>query len=209
MKKNQDQFLQRTLVALTNALNTPELLEALTKYSYDALKIREGVALYDRVEDLTRQRERAQEAQYQATQLLNQAKDELLYIFSIHADTARLAYRREAKYQDVLGLVGAAPRETAACLAHIKRFYANVPAPMMARYHVPQKELTQTTRLVARVEELLGLQKNAMSQPQKLSEARQRTLEELQTWMRRFDKITLVAFDEQPQQREALGQTVR
>lgn len=209
MKQKQDQFLQRTRLALTNALTTPELLTALAQYTYDAEKIREGLALYDRVEDLTRQRERAQEAQYQATQLLNAAKDELLYIFRIHTDTARLAYRREAKYQDTLGVASAPPRETAACLAHIKRFYAHVPAPMMTKYHVPQKELTQATQLAARVEELLALQKKSMSQSQQISDVRQRTLKELQTWMRRFDKITLIAFDEQPQQREALGKTVR
>lgn len=209
MKKNQEQFLQRTRLALTNALTTPELLSALEQYTYNAKKLREGLALYDRVEDLTRQRERAQAAQYQATDLLNQAKKELLYIFRIHVDTARLAYRREAQYQDTLGLTGTTPRETVACLAHIKRFYAHVPAPMMTKYHVPPKELTQATQLVARVEELLALQRKSMSQPQQISDIRLRTLTELQTWMRRFEKISEVALDDQPQQREALGQTVR
>lgn len=209
MKKKQDQFLQRARLALTNALTIPELLAALEQYTYDAKKIREGLSLYDRIIDLTRQRERAQEAQYQATQGLNQAKEELLYIFRIHADTARLAYRREAQYHDTLNLAGAAPRETAACLAHIARFYAHVPTAMMTKYHVSQKELTQTTQLVARVQELLALQKKAMSQPQQISDLRQRTLTELQAWMRRFDKIARIAFDDQPQRREALGQVVR
>ena len=92
---------------------------------------------------------------------------------------ARLAYRREAQYQDMLNLASAPPRETAACLAHVQRFYAHVPAAMMTKYHVPQKELTQATRLVARIEELLALQKKSMSQLQKISETRLRTLTEL------------------------------
>ncbi len=165
MKKYQDQFLQRTLIALTNALNTPELLAVLERFTYDAAAIQEALAIYERIEDLTQQRERALEAQYQTTQLLNQAKEELLYLFRIHADTARLAYRREAQYQDTLNLSAAAPRETAACLRHIKRFYAHVPAAMMAKYHVPPKELAQSAKLQQRVQEVLALQKKTMSQP--------------------------------------------
>ena len=207
--EKQNYFLQRTLITLTNARNTPELLTPLAQYSYTADKIEEAMSLYDRVADLTRQRERAQEAQYQATQLLNTAKDELLYLFKIHADTARLAYQREAEHQDTLRITRTLPRETSACLEHIRRFYAHVPAPMMAKYRVSSKELTETTQLVERVQELLALQKKAMSQPQQLTEVRQRTFAELQAWMRRFNKIARVAFEDQPQQREALGQTVR
>ena len=123
--------------------NTPELLATLERFTYDAKAIQEALAIYERIEKLTRQREQALEVQYQTTQLLQQAKEELLYLFRIHADTARLAYRREAQYQDTLNLSAAAPRETAACLRHIKRFYAHVPVAMMTKYHVPQKELAQ------------------------------------------------------------------
>ncbi len=209
MNKNQNQFLHRVRVALTNALSTPDILTALSEYSYDAKKIRQGLSLYDDIEELTRQREQAQEAQYQTTELLGQAKEELLYIFKIHVSTARLGYQREAAAQDTLRITRAAPRETVACLEHIKRFYAHVPTSMMAKYHVPQKELTQAGRLLDRVEELLALQKKMMSQPQQITEVRMQKLVELQTWMRRFDKISQVALDDQPQQREVLGQVVK
>ena len=210
MKENQDQFLQRVYIALTNALNVPQLLATLAQYTYDANKIGEGLGLYHRIENLARQREQAQEAQYRTTQLLNEAKEELLSLFKIHADTARLAYQREAaQYQDTLRLTGPVPRATAACLKHIKRFYAHIPAPMMDKYRVARKELNQGVQLVERVQELLALQKKTMSQPQQLTEARQQAFTELQTWMRRFDKMAGIALDDQPQQREALGQTVR
>lgn len=208
--KNQTRFLQRVYVALTNTLNTPELLAALAEFNYDAKKVRQGLSLYQRVEELTQQREQAQEAQYQATQLLTDAKERLLSLFKIHVDTARLSYRREASsYQDTLGLTRTTPRDTASCLKHIKRFYAHVPPVMMAKYHVPQKELHEGIRLADRVQELLALKTKATSQPQHLSALRQQALEELQTWMRRFDKITQLALEDQPQQREALGRTVR
>ena len=207
--EKQTHFLHRVRLTLTNALNTPELLAALTVYSYNASKIQEGISLYDTITDLTRQRERAQEAQYQATQLLNAAKEELLYMFKIHVNTARLAYRREAEYQDTLRITRTLPRETAACLEHIQRFYAHVPAPMMTKYRVSSKELTETARLVERVQELLALREKAMSQPQQITEARQRAFAELQTWMRHFDTIARVALAEQPQHLEALGQVMK
>lgn len=208
--EKQDVFLHRTYVALTNVLNSPELLVIMAQYSFDEKKIREGLKMHGTVDTLTLQREQAQSAQYQATQLLTQAKEDLLNLFRKHLETARLAYLREAAdYQDTLHITAIVPRATVDCLKHIKRFYAHIPVPMMEKYLVPQKELTEANRLAQRVKELLALQIKAKSQPQHLSDARQKAFTALKAWMYRFDKIAQLAFDDQPQQLEALGQTVR
>jgi hypothetical protein len=208
--ERQDVFLQRTYIALTNVLNSPELLAILTQYSFTEKAIRDALKLHSSVEQLTVERERAQEAQYQATQQLKQAKEELMSIFRIHLQTARLAYQRDAtQYQDTLKLTGPIPRSTTDCVRHIKRFYTHIPVPMLEKYAVTQKELTDAHRLADQVIDLLALQTKAKSQPQQLSDTRQQTLEKLQTWMYRFEKIAQIAFDDQPQQLEALGQTVR
>lgn len=208
--EKQDVFLQRAYIALTNVLNSPELLTVMAQYSFDEKKIRDGLKMHKDIAQLTLQREQAQEAQYQATQVLTQAKVELMGIFRMHQETARLAYQRDAaQYQDTLRLTGPIPRSTTDCLRHIKRFYAHIPVAMMEKYVVPQKELTDASRLVDRILELLALQIKAKSLPQQLSDTRQQTLDKLQAWMYRFDKIAQLAFDDNPQQREALGQTVR
>ena len=80
---------------------------------------------------------------------------------------------------------------------------------MMEKYVVTNKEMTDASRLVDRVQDLLALQTKAKSLPQQLSDTRQQTLDKLQAWMHRFEKIAKIAFEDQPQQREALGQTVR
>nr|WKN38171.1 hypothetical protein K4G66_05590 [Tunicatimonas sp. TK19036] len=208
--ERQDVFLQRTFVALTNLLNSPELLEVMAEYSFDEKKVRQGLKMHGKVETLTLQREQAQEAQYQATQLLTQAKEDLMSIYRKHLETARLAYLREAAdYQDTLHITATVPRTMVDCIKHIKRFYAHVPVPMMEKYLVPQKELTEASRLAQRVNELLALQIKAKSQPQQLSDLRQKELNALQAWMHRFEKIARIAFEEQPQQLEVLGHTVR
>jgi len=207
--ERQDVFLQRTFIAITNVLNSPELLSVTTKYSYTEKVLRDALKLHSSVERLTVERERAQEAQYQATQQLNQAKEELLTTFRIHLQTARLAYQRDAdQYQDTLRLTGPIPRNTTDCLRHIKRFYTHIPVAMMEKYATVSKELTDASRLVDQVLQLLALQTSAKSVPQQLSDTRQQTLHQLQVWMYRFEKIAQVAFADQPQQLEALGKTV-
>ena len=208
--ERQDVFLQRTYIALTNVLNSPELLAVLTQYSFTDKVIREALKLHSSVEQLTVERERALEAQYQATQQLNQAKEELMSVFRIHLQTARLAYQRDAdQYQDTLKLTGPVPRNTTDCLQHMKRFYTHVPVPMLEKYAVTPKEIVDAHRLADQVTELLALQTKAKSLPQQLSDTRQQTLEKLQAWMYRFEKIAQVAFDDRPQQLEAFGKTVR
>ena len=101
--ERQDVFLQRTYIALTNLINSPELLAVVAEYSYTEKKIREALKLHSTVEQLTVERERAQETQYQATQRLTEAKEKLMSTFRMHQETARLAYQRDAKqYQDTL-----------------------------------------------------------------------------------------------------------
>lgn len=208
--EKQDVFLHRVYVALTNVLSSPELLAVMTLYSFDEKKIRAGLKMQSAVNALTLQREQAQATQYQATQLLTRSKEDLMSLFREHLETARLAYLREAAdYQDTLRITAAVPRATLDCLKHIRRFYAHIPVLMMEKYLVPEKELTEASRLAQRVAELLALQIKAKSQPQQLSDARQKAFDALKAWMYRFERIAQIAFDDQPQQLEALGQTVK
>ena len=93
-------------------------------------------------------------------------------------------------------------------LAQAETFYTQIPVPMMEKYHVPRKELNEATKMVTKVRELQALQRHTQAQVQSLTQQRLQAIESLQTWMRRFMTVAKVALEEQPQQLEALNQTV-
>ena len=204
----QTVVLEEAYVAISNALHRPDLQTPLSRYGYDQTRLQEGLAQYTTVKQLTQQREQATQTARETATLYQQSKEQLIELFQMHRDIARIAFRREAQYADHLKLTG--PRETnlTDLLAQAKTFYAQVPAEMMELYRVPRKELNEVAKLVTKVRELQAMQRHTQSQVQSLTQTRTQALKELQTWMRRFMTVARVALEEKPQQLEALNQTV-
>ena len=200
----QSKFLQQVYVSLTNSLNSPELLILLQEYGYDEKKLRDGLKRYEEMEQLNRQQQLALHAAKSASQALQEARKQFISLFQVHLETARLAYKREAGYTDTLSLTQGRSKAIADLLAQARTFYAHIPVALMARYHVPQKELTEAGRLATRVMELLALQRKTQAQVQTLTQTRKAAMAELKTWMRTFLTIAKLALREHPQQLEAL-----
>ena len=206
--KTQNALLSEAYVAIHNGMNNPQLQEALSRYGYDATRLQAGFAQYTTVQQLTQQREQATQTDREAAALYQSSKEQLVALFQMHREIARIAYKREAQYTDHLKLTGARQTVIVDLLAQAETFYTNVPVPMMEHYRVPRKELNEVAKLVAKVRELRAMQRDTQSQVQHLTQMRQRALEDLQTWMRHFTTVAKVALDAQPQQLEALHQTV-
>ena len=200
----QSSFLNQVYIALTNALNTPSILALLEVYGYNAKKIREGLKQYEKIEQLKQQQEDATLEARMASQTLQSARQQLITLFQMHLETARMAYKREADYTDTLLLVQPRSKTTPELLAQTKRFYNNIPIALMEKYHAPQKELNEAAKLVAQVKELVALQRKTQAQVQTLTQIRKAALADLKDWMRTFYTIAKLALREHPQQLEAL-----
>ncbi|MGB3780802.1 MAG: hypothetical protein WA960_20735 [Tunicatimonas sp.] len=206
--QTQNALLNEAFVTITNALNNPQLQEALSHYGYTAPRLRTGLERHATAKQLTRQRQRAIQTAKETAELYQSSREQLVERFQMHRELARVAYKREAAHTDHLKLTGARETTIVDLLAQAETFYANVPTAMMEKYHVPRKELNEMTKLVAKVQELQAMQRDTQSQVQSLTQLRLRAIKALQTWMRRFMTVAKVALEEQPQQLEALGQTV-
>ncbi len=127
------------------------------------------------------------------------SREQLVALFQMHREVARVAYKREAAYTDHLKLTGARETTIVDLIVQAETFYANVPVPMMEKYHVPRKELNEVVKLITKVQELQAMQRDTQSQVQSLTQLRLRAINALQTWMRRFMTVAKVALEEQPQ----------
>ncbi|WKN43911.1 hypothetical protein [Tunicatimonas pelagia] len=200
----QNDFLKQVYVALTNAASSPELLSLLKEYGYNDKKLREGLKLYNDVEQLNQQQQLANQEAKTTVQSLQATRQQLIDTFQTHLDTARLAYKREADYTDTLSLTQARQKTVPDLLAQTQQFYANIPVALMEKYHVSQQELTDSASLVQQVKDLVALQRKAQAQVQTLTQTRQAAMAELKDWMKIFFTIAKVALREHPQQLEAL-----
>ena len=207
-KQSQNVVLDEAYLAITNALNIPELRGPLSRYGYDEARLRDGLTYHTTVKQLTQQREQATRTARETVALYQESKDRLLDLFQTHRDTARLAFKREPAYTDYLKLTQRRKRATTDMLAQAETFYLNVPVAMMEKYRVPRKELNEAAKLVTQVRDLRALRNHTQGQVQSLTQSRLRALEALQTWMRRFLTVAKVALEENPQYLEALNQTV-
>ncbi|MGD1891081.1 MAG: hypothetical protein ACFB15_10870 [Cyclobacteriaceae bacterium] len=200
----QNSFIKQVYVALTNALNSPEILALLQAFGYDEKKLQAGLKQYDNLEQLKQQQYLADLEAKTASQTLQTARQQLITVFQMHLDTARLAYKREADYTDTLSLVQSRSKTVPDLLAQVKKFYANIPVALMEKYHVPQKELNETNKLIQQVMELEALQRRTQAQVQDLTQMRKAAMAELKDWMKTFYTVAKLALREHPQQLEAL-----
>lgn len=207
-KQTQNALLGEAYVAITNTLNNPELQASVGRYGYDEARLREGLAHHSAVKQRTQQREQATQTARETAALYEEAKKQLLELFQMHREIARLAFKWEDKYTDHLKLTRRMQRATVDMLAQAETFYGNVPVPMMEKHRVSRKELNEAATLVTQVQDLQAMRDHTQSQVQSLTQARLQALEAMQTWMRRFITVAKVALEEQPQQLEALNQTV-
>lgn len=204
----QNVFIQQTFIALRNALTMPELLSKLGRFSYNEKTLKDAISRLQQLKALMQLHREASAQSRMATAQLKQAKSTLAALFSIHKDTARLAYKREAAYEDHLQICGRRKSTIADWLEHAERFYAFVPPAMMEKYNVSQEELAQAKLMVQQVMDLLAAQASAKGKAQDLTQQKQQRMEEMELWMRQFYKIAGVALSDSPQQMEALGVVV-
>ena len=200
-------FLKQVDVAIDNALSTPEILSQLEVYGYDAKKIRQGQAMRRELDELMMQQEDAHLAAKDATCVLNEVRQQAETMFGTHLSIARIAFRDDNTFWNALKLGQARERDLPEWLVQVQKFYTRivVVAKEMEKYNVPQKELLETRKLIAQIGNLQRLQKKAKGQAQMATRAKNKGINDLELWMRRFIRIARVALDKNPQQLEVLG----
>ena len=210
IKVKEAHFLNQVDIAIDNALNTPEIMEQLGNYGYDAKKLKKALEMRRSIDSLSVQQEDTHIAAKDATRVLNEARQQADTMFGSHLAIARIAFKDDPTFWNALKLAQARERNLADWLVQIHRFYNRivVVAKEMEKYNVPQKELIETRKIIAQIGNLQRLQKKAKGQAQVATQAKNKAVSELHIWMRRFFRIAKIALDDNPQQLEVLGVVV-
>ena len=120
---NVGALLVQGRVALDNALNAPEILDALAAYNYDAAKLEEGQSLLLALEERHAAQLRLRARQREATAAFKATWDEARRTYIRHVKIARALLAEWPERLARLGLEGRRARAFGAWVGQARQFY--------------------------------------------------------------------------------------
>ena len=210
-KNTIDNSLERARIAIEGAMAQPELMKKLAKHGYDLKKMKDGLALHNRIKLHDTAKSKGMGGQKKFTQDFARIRQDVDKMYAYHLQVARLALRDDATLWDVLQLNGARKKSIASWLLQVQAFYDNVPQVMEAMNFrgVSKEELEQGRAMVEAAAALRIRQASKKGATQSATARKTEMRKELNVWMRDFLYIARFAAKEDAQQLEALGLVVR
>ena len=205
-----DQRLLAVQLAVENTLKDQDVLTELTLFGYDEAKLNVGKRLYEEAQALVNQQKVEYGEQYQATQVLHQAKEKADKVYTRTLKIARIALRGNVQAHTALILSGRRKRSLAGWLAQAQAFYANLLADadliaQMANFGYDQAKLEAEQALVLAVLQADQTQQKEMGEARQATKLRDAKLDEMDEWMLDFITIARVALEEEPEKLATLG----
>ena len=211
--KSIDERLFDAERAINNSLAYPEILDAVTPFGYDQLRLEAARALYEQARELTNLQKKEYGEQYEATQVVQKAWDEAAVVYAAAIKIARVAFKGNKGARGALGLSGNRKRSLHGWIGQADRFYDNLlrdPAYVatMTSFSYTEFKLEAEYALVQAVVEASRVQDHERSGAQEATLARDGVMDELDEWMADYKSIAEVALADSPQKLEQLGWVV-
>ena len=205
MKKSEK--LKRIQGTIDYALRTPMILQALAKLDFPKEDVLEGSALFDEVILLEDAQQKEYGEQYQATEELTQARRDTRALYMKHLELARIGFRNHRAFYKTLLLGGNRRGDLFGWLSQARTFYTYIQdgKDVMKKFDVTEAELKQGKVMVETVIEAYHVRQKEGSEALTATQQRNRAMEKLDAWMRRFSQTARLAFIEDPNTLKALG----
>lgn len=211
MKYSYADRLERARLVIDGALADNNITKETTRFGFDRKACQQARKLYEEAYEVQMTKDSEVGTQRETTQSRRQAQEEAHQLYMQHLTIARMAIpRSETELWKQLGLNGKRETSLTGWLTQVNKFYQNInrAGEVMARYNVLPEELQQVAAKIQAISAMRVAQNRTRSQSQQLREQRDASLLQLEKWVRTFLKIARIAFEDNPQQLEALGQAV-
>jgi len=211
--KSIDQRLLEAQQAIDASLNSPAILEAVTRMGYDQARLQAARALYDEVMALVAAQQREYGEQYEASAALQTAWDAADLAYKRTLKLCRIAFREQTKAQNTLGLNGSRKKSLGGWIEQATTFYINLLhdanfLTALAPFGYDQAQLEAEAALVEAVVQARATQNEERGEAQEATELRDAKLDELDRWLADYKAVAEIALAASPQQLEQLGWVV-
>ncbi len=199
--------LKRIQGTIDYTLRTPTILEALAKLDFPKEDVLEGSSLFDEVIVLEDAQQKEYGEQYQATEDLTQARRDARALYMKHLELARIGFRDHRAFYKTLSLGGNRKGDLFGWLSQARTFYSHINRgkDVMKKFDITEAELKQGKAMIDAVIEAYHIRQKEGSEALTATQQRDRAMEKLDAWMRRFSQTARLAFIDDPDTLKALG----
>lgn len=196
--------------AITNALESPDILPVLTRFAYDEIRLNQGLDLYKEAFRLYHKRQREFGEQLRASEIYKTTLKDAKEKFWVIRQAAILALRKHEPLKKIAGIDTPPNRTLGGWMEDARQFYVNsLGTPKiverLSRFGVTTADLEQGKQLVDEVEKAAVYHEKQKGKAQQATKERDRAYKKMREWMRDFRQVCRIAFVDNPQKLGKLG----
>ncbi|MCP5053542.1 MAG: hypothetical protein GY940_40625 [bacterium] len=205
-----ERYLMGGHLAISAALDSPDLLVELKNYTYNKDRLNLGLGMYTETYHLYHVQQQDYVAQYLAAEKLEEIFKEAKGELSNYRRLARLALRAQPSLMPVLGLDSEAKRTLGGWMQDARLFYSNSldDTAIMKKlngFGVTRTKLKKADKLVDNVEKAAAKHEAAKGKALLATKERNKAFKDFKAWMKNFRQVCRVAFAKSPQKLEKMG----
>ena len=202
--------LEWARLVIDGALADNAITKQTAHYGFDRKACQQARNLYEAAYGVQMTKDNELGVQRTATRALRETQTEAHQGYMKHVKIVRMAVPRDEELWKKLGLIGKRETTLTGWLRQVRQFYRNVALVQdtLQSFNVLPAEWQQVQAQVESVATMRVEQNRTRSQSQQLRQQRDIALRKLEKWVRNFLKIAQIAFEDNPQQLEALGRVV-
>lgn len=211
IRKTKEHENERVLLAVSSALQHPEMLGKLARHGYNEKTLQQAISMLEKVKVLDQQHYENLGIQKNATQQIREARQQANKTYMSHLKIAREALADRYVLWDVLKLKGARKKSLPGWLDQVKCFYYNYErvTDVLEKHNITPDVVEQMKAMIEAIDDYRVTQSLGRSNAQEATQQRKQASRELEKWMQEFFYIARFALKDKPQYLEALGKVVR
>lgn len=213
--KSIPEKMQKHSELIENTISDSAILAAVAVYGYTAEKLDIGKGLLDEAAELIVKHGDEDAEQVHADNEFKMQRSKIDTQFIKYTKLAKIALSEQPLLLSVnLGVNGRASAAYADWMSELEQFYGNAlkSAEIMdalAEFNITSEKLEAEQAEIATLKALKLSQKKEMGEAQMATKERDKKIVELDKWARKYKKVAVITFEDQPQILEKLGILVR
>ena len=214
MRNSLDQQFTFAGTAINNALTNHSIKNALAEFGYDDVKLREGLSIFQKANELHMKQIKEYGDQYTATDAVNVAREALSALYMKHLKIARISFRSERGIYQELQMAGKRSITHSGFINQVDAFYSNAVnnskvVKGLSAFGIGKDQLQEGLKLLNDMRAKYRIQLKEMGEAQSATDARNKAIEDMSRWFSDFTSISRIALEENPQHLEMLGIVVK
>ncbi|NQX82295.1 MAG: hypothetical protein HRT66_09925 [Flavobacteriaceae bacterium] len=209
-KSTEYNYLESTRIMFENTLNHQGILEALANVGYTEEVITEGKNIYLSTKEVFDLNKKEDDETREGRIAYEKAYTLLEKHFKNNRKKAKIIFREDSAIQQKLMISGSSPKSYPTLVEACEKFYGVLSIDtelqaMVTRLAITTNNIEEGKTLLTDLQKRREYYKKEIGESQNATKQKDKSLKELEYWVRDFKQVNEIALEDQPQLLEVLG----